>query len=1375
MYSITAILWSYENGQLVSSEENLFHPDTQDDFPVVDATGSFEISEGGSVQFTLAYTHPLYDALTPLETYLRVMDDDEELFYGRILSRSDPTFTGQISYVGEGALSFLRDGEVPPEARDAKGQQGKRTMTAEAFFRWCIEQHNATVGDPRRQFTVGQITIDKKNESREYQVTSYTDTRSAIDQYLRNIYGGYLRTRSDGNGGQYIDWIKQYDRLNPQAIEIGVNVMELSNTLNADGIYTVLRPVGANGLLLNPETIDLFPPEKMAVIGRIVKSVTFQNADTAEKLQAVAEEYAARIGQSLLSEVNIRLVDMHYLDGTSPKIRIGDRFNNIIGTDGAEFTIGHIDADFLHAANDSFSFKNVNDLEGDLNSGLGGGTISRATSRGARSAGLGLKYYSETTDKAALHTKEIEIRADELLTIIANNARIATTNYERISRTFEVAEGYTLNQWADWEPNHLYHKGDKVSRIENHKRVGYECLEDEYTSREAWDEEEKTHWEPVESVMTSLLNLWGTDVIQNSNQIAQVAGNFQVLTDYYTDWPNWLPDHDYKVNDRIKRSVGGKDYGYVCVIAHHSSANFEDDLNSYWEEQHNRKSVRLLDGAAFEIDDLNGNMMTVGARIDTLGNNVTNLYDVVDDQGLIITGMVGSALWTQREHITGVSGEFDVVTDTKTGKKRLVIKSGGGMTLSRNNAEYGLYDEGNMTGGLLVDRINTESWNSWMPNTFYAKGSAVKVNNVGYICLEDHTSSAEWSGAQGDSSKWRESAQTKIKGDIVDIEARQVRVGSTKNVETWLTEQEQDIDDLEGLVADKATIADLNAAKARISTLEVDDLIMNGTLSVQGGDIFTTGNINAGLNMGNYIRGKTLRLIGASSSQGAQEAILNYNDVNGMIVKAEVSDNNLRLWKHGDDISGDPSITFSKATSLTGAWGSGSDSGYYVVTASPQGNKYRYDPPLRLNGTTAASNFSAEIYDSTSGTPVVRKSVYGYLIFNSNGASSSVSVNTENDGTGTAVSSISVGNLYTAGQNNVTITKGSWSGGKISFTKSAGTESTKSVQLTAADTTWSGNTGSCVIWDGTAADAQHGVSTGYTVSIDASGRYTAGQNNVTITKGSWNGGQVQFTKSAGTASTKGVKVGLSGSWSNGVYSYTINDYYDNSQGVSTGYSSTISAPSVTVSAGSWSSGSVTVTAKHGTKQLGSTTVSVPAVTATSWVNTTGRTWRADVTIGGVSRSSSTKDFSGYYTDGYNAGGATAKVNQSTQTLSYGGSVTVTAQYVNSSGTTVSTSSSCKISAPTDSNLVAGNIKSGVTIFGVAGTYAGGGSINPASDISLNSPTWYDSTASLPSADATLNTMGSVFNSHKNGRGYIYFNITISGVSGKKVYRVPVGT
>lgn len=67
----------------------------------------------------------------------------------------------------------------------------------------------------------------------------------------------------------------------------------------------------------------------------------------------------------------------------------------------------------------------------------------------------------------------------------------------------------------------------------------------------------------------------------------------------------------------------------------------------------------------------------------------------------------------------------------------------------------------------------------------------------------------------------------------------------------------------------------------------------------------------------------------------------------------------------------------------------------------------------------------------------------------------------------------------------------------------------------------------------------------------------------------------------------------------------------------------------------------------------------------------------------------------------------------------------------------------------------------------------GSSINPKTAISINNPTWYNSGSSMPSVDATLNTMGGLI--AKNKQGYIYFNVTISGVSGNKVYRIPVST
>ena len=82
-------------------------------------------------------------------------------------------------------------------------------------------------------------------------------------------------------------------------------------------------------------------------------------------------------------------------------------------------------------------------------------------------------------------------------------------------------------------------------------------------------------------------------------------------------------------------------------------------------------------------------------------------------------------------------------------------------------------------------------------------------------------------------------------------------------------------------------------------------------------------------------------------------------------------------------------------------------------------------------------------------------------------------------------------------------------------------------------------------------------------------------------------------------------------------------------GISTQNTYNAGANSVTLSQGSWSNGAKTVTASNGKTE----TVSIPATSSTTWTNTTGRTWRADLSIGGTTRYSSTKNFDSYYSDG----------------------------------------------------------------------------------------------------------------------------------------------
>lgn len=70
--------------------------------------------------------------------------------------------------------------------------------------------------------------------------------------------------------------------------------------------------------------------------------------------------------------------------------------------------------------------------------------------------------------------------------------------------------------------------------------------------------------------------------------------------------------------------------------------------------------------------------------------------------------------------------------------------------------------------------------------------------------------------------------------------------------------------------------------------------------------------------------------------------------------------------------------------------------------------------------------------------------------------------------------------------------------------------------------------------------------------------------------------------------------------------------------------------SVTLSKGSWSEGALVVTASNDK----TTTVSIPASSGTEWVNTEDDKWRADLTIGGVTRHSTVKNFASIRTAGY---------------------------------------------------------------------------------------------------------------------------------------------
>ena len=164
------------------------------------------------------------------------------------------------------------------------------------------------------------------------------------------------------------------------------------------------------------------------------------------------------------------------------------------------------------------------------------------------------------------------------------------------------------------------------------------------------------------------------------------------------------------LNEKAGGGGGGKKSNteHDCELGENEEIIEEFENSDLWV---NRESIWAVSGAYTVTTDAQGRHIRLkdGGLLEVLRDGI---YETVGTAAAIenvqenVDTITGSALWTQRNNITGVVGEYDVVTDPTTGVKTLVVKSGGGIKIRRDNVEYGLYDNGNLTAGVIVSKIN---------------------------------------------------------------------------------------------------------------------------------------------------------------------------------------------------------------------------------------------------------------------------------------------------------------------------------------------------------------------------------------------------------------------------------------------------------------------------------------------------------------------------------------------------------------------------------------------------------------------------------------------------------------------------------------------
>ena len=356
----------------IYADGNSIYDPTISSYYLFDPHLTLEFGKAGSLEFSIPTENVYYNSLKQMKTIITVMLDDVEIFRGRVLS-FETGFNNFKKVYCEGDLAYLVDSVQKGMSFDG---------TVHQLFRKIIDQHNGRVEDYKK-FTVGTITVEDRpivllgkteddpdeSENIDYRqiainsaVDEWNNTYDYIQTCIIDYCGGYLRTRRVGNT-TYIDLLEKYADTATQDIVFGVNLLDLTQEISADELFTVLVPLGDDNLTVasvNNGRDEIFDPEAVETYGRIVRTHVFSNVTDASTLMEDAVRYLA-LNKNAPLTITVNAIDMHLLDGSINAIRVGDRVrvnSKVHGFNNEYLVCTQIEYDFANPENNQYTFGN---------------------------------------------------------------------------------------------------------------------------------------------------------------------------------------------------------------------------------------------------------------------------------------------------------------------------------------------------------------------------------------------------------------------------------------------------------------------------------------------------------------------------------------------------------------------------------------------------------------------------------------------------------------------------------------------------------------------------------------------------------------------------------------------------------------------------------------------------------------------------------------------------------------------------------------------------------------------------------------------------------------------------------------------------------
>lgn len=317
----------YSDGELVYSPN--ISDISGEAFSAVDPQLSLEVGHAGSLTFTLPPTNDLYGKITKMLSVITVQHDEEEVFRGRVLNYDDDFYKNRTFYC-EGDLAFLNDGVKRP--------YNYTNCSITKLVTEFLKEYNSQV-DQYKRFEVGNITVtDSSTSGHSFYNDEYDDILSALQGQLTDSFGGYFKTRKGADGKRYLDYVSEPGVVSSQAIEFGVNVIDLNSHISAEDIVTVLIPVGEDGLTIkdvNGGKDYLIHEKAAAIFGQIWSYYKFDDISDVNRLRSSGIMALNALVEEAI-EIEINAVDLSNVEVDYEKILCGNMYRVVSAPHGLD-------------------------------------------------------------------------------------------------------------------------------------------------------------------------------------------------------------------------------------------------------------------------------------------------------------------------------------------------------------------------------------------------------------------------------------------------------------------------------------------------------------------------------------------------------------------------------------------------------------------------------------------------------------------------------------------------------------------------------------------------------------------------------------------------------------------------------------------------------------------------------------------------------------------------------------------------------------------------------------------------------------------------------------------------------------------------------